>query len=78
MTSDATFAETVAVIRAGIRNVTINPLLNETVTPLGITSGPGNQGTQNTAHMAGHSGTPASQTGIPRQIKRGSSMTGTV
>jgi hypothetical protein len=65
---------------AGPRNLQVNPLLGEQVGTLtGITSGPGNQGTANMAQLMGHAGTPASQTGVPRQIKAGgSSMLGTV
>lgn len=41
----------------------------------GITSGPGNQGSSNTAHMSGHAGTGASQIALPRQLKIGQSGT---
>lgn len=41
----------------------------------GVISGPGNQGSQNTAHMAGHAGTGADRLSIPRNLKFG---TGTV
>jgi hypothetical protein len=64
---------------AGPRDVTVNPLVGVQVTATGINTGVGNQGTANQAQIMGHSGTPASQTGVPRQIKvGGSSMLGTV
>lgn len=37
----------------------------------GITSGPGNQGSANTANLQGHAGTSAGFLGLPRQIKQG-------
>lgn len=37
----------------------------------GITSGPGNQGTTNQAHLRGHAGTAASQAGSPRALRGG-------
>lgn len=56
------------------RDVTINPLLGETVAPLiGSNGGAGSQGSANTAHLAGHAGTAASQAGLPRQLKNGGS-----
>lgn len=37
----------------------------------GITTGPGNQGTQNTAHLIGQAGTSADRFSIPRQMHFG-------
>ena len=37
----------------------------------GITSGPGNSGSANTAHLTGHAGTGANQISLPRQLKFG-------
>jgi hypothetical protein len=62
---------------AGPRDVTLNPLLGETITPYGITSGPGNQGSSATSMNMGHAGTPATQTGLPRHVGA-STFTGTV
>lgn len=41
----------------------------------GIVSGPGNQGTANTAHLIGQAGTAGTRLSIPRNLKFG---TGTV
>jgi len=47
---------------ASLRDI---PALN----PLdGITSGPGNQGTRNTAQLQGQSGTPGTFLGVARQV----------
>jgi hypothetical protein len=62
----------------GTRNVAVNPFVGVETTAAGINTGAGNQGSANTAMNMGHSGTPASQRGVPRQIKGGSSMLGTV
>jgi len=47
---------------ASLRDIpALNPLA-------GVVSGPGNQGTANTAQLQGHAGTPASFFGLARQI----------
>lgn len=54
-------------------NGNVAQLLDQ-VTPLaGIVSGPGNQGTRNTAMNQGHAGTPGNNLGIPRTTKFGGS-----
>ena len=40
-------------------------------TTSGVTSGPGNQGSSNTAHLVGQSGTSGSQLSIPRLLRFG-------
>lgn len=52
---------------ASVRDIpSLNPLA-------GIVSGPGNQGSANQAHLAGHAGTAASAIAVPRQLKIGQS-----
>lgn len=61
---------------SGTRDVTINPLQglsSPEVTALdGVTSGPGNQGSANAAHMHGQAGTGLGFINVPRSLKRGS------
>lgn len=53
-----------AALLASIRDVT--------VASNGVISGPGNQGTANTAHMIGQAGTAANRLSLPRQGRFGS------
>lgn len=63
----------------GFRDVTVNPFVGVEAVATGINTGQGNQGTANQAQLVGHGGTPASQTGVPRNLKAGaSSLLGTV
>ena len=40
-------------------------------TTSGVTSGPGNQGTANVAHLVGQSGTAGTQLSVPRSLRFG-------
>lgn len=55
-------AQRMADLKAGVRDIAaINPLV-------GVISGPGNQGSANTAQLMGHAGTPSSFLGLPRSV----------
>ena len=55
-------AQRLADLTASLRDIAgINPLT-------GVVSGPGNNGSSNTANLQGHSGTAASFIGLPRAI----------
>lgn len=62
--------ESIAALLSGIREVS-DPMPAAT----GITSGPGNQGTANVAHMTGQAGTGAVKLSIPRAQKFGTGGT---
>jgi hypothetical protein len=46
-------------------------LLEPDLLGTGIVSGPGNQGSSNTAHLVGQAGTGGTYLSLPRQIGRG-------
>lgn len=52
-------------LMASIRDIpSLNPLA-------GVISGPGNQGSANTAQLQGQAGTPGTFLSLPRQLKQG-------
>ena len=72
-------AQRLAVLLAGIRNVNVSVTNPNADLRAGSNTGQGNQGSANTAHMAGHAGTGADRLSVPRQLKNGAtSLTGTV
>jgi hypothetical protein len=62
-----------ALLATGLRNVSVNPMLagDDISLRAGSNTGVGNQGTANVAQLVGHGGTPATQTGLPRQLHGG-------
>lgn len=65
----------------GVRYVSAGPPREPAVSASPLAAGApnqGNQGSQNTAHLIGQSGTAMGQPGMPRHLKRGSSIVGTV
>ena len=49
----------------------LDPLPLGPQTTSGVTSGPGNQGTANVAHLVGQAGTAGTQLSVPRSLRFG-------